>query len=86
MKENAMGFMDTAVQDVLTEPTHVKDAIGKLFQYFNIFNVKDKIFVFSTARNVVEMAKREYPQQWPTFLGELQQLAVKGEAQAELVM
>ena len=30
VKENAMGFMDTAVQDVLKEPTHVKDAIGKL--------------------------------------------------------
>merc|ERR1719367_1675508 len=60
-----MRFMDTAIQDVLKEPTHVKDAI---------------------ARNVVEMAKREYPQQWPTFLHELQQLSVKGEAQAELVM
>lgn len=43
------------------------------------------IYIF-TARNVVEMAKREYPQQWPTFLHELQQLSVKGEAQAELVM
>ena len=30
VKENAMRFMDTAIQDVLKEPTHVKDAIGKL--------------------------------------------------------
>ena len=32
------------------------------------------------------MAKREWPQHWPGFLGELQQLSAKGDAQAELVM
>ena len=29
VKENTMNFMDKGVQDLLKEPTHVKDAIGK---------------------------------------------------------
>ena len=45
-----------------------------------------KLFMYLLARNVVEMAKREWPQHWPSFLGELQQLSGKGDAQAELVM
>lgn len=32
-----------------------------------------------TARLVVEMVKREWPQQWPNFLQELTNLAQKGK-------
>lgn len=44
-------------------------------------HIKDAI-----ARSVVEIAKREWPQQWPGFLAELEALSSKGDAQAELVM
>ena len=43
--------------------------------------IKDAI-----ARIIVEIAKREWPQQWPSFLAELETLSQKGDAQAELVM
>lgn len=39
-----------------------------------------------TARLVVEMVKREWPQQWPNFLAELTDLAKNGrEYQIEVV-
>ena len=44
-------------------------------------HVKDAI-----ARIVVEIAKREWPQQWPSFLAELESMSSKGDAQSELVM
>jgi len=44
-------------------------------------HIKDAI-----ARNVVEIAKREWPQQWPSFLAELEGLSSKGDAATELVM
>jgi exportin-5 len=49
--------------------------------------VKDPLHVKDAiARSVVEIAKREWPQQWPSFLAELEALSAKGDAQAELVM
>lgn len=44
-------------------------------------HIKDAI-----ARIIVEIAKREWPQQWPSFLSELESLSSKGDAQTELVM
>jgi len=44
-------------------------------------HIKDVI-----ARIVVEIAKREWPQQWPSFLTELENLCTKGYTQTELVM
>ena len=44
-------------------------------------HIKDAI-----ARIIVEIAKREWPQQWPSFLVELETLSLKGDAQSELVM
>ena len=38
------------------------------------------------ARVVVELIKREWPQQWPGLLQELDTLAAQGETQTELVM
>ena len=38
------------------------------------------------ARIVVELVKREWPQQWPTLLQELDTLCRQGETQTELVM
>jgi len=38
------------------------------------------------SRIVVEIAKREWPQHWPSFLTELEALCSKGFAQTELVM
>ncbi|XP_064484007.1 exportin-5-like [Ornithodoros turicata] len=44
-------------------------------------HIKDAV-----SRIVVEMVKREWPQQWPTFLQELHQLSSLGETQTELVL
>lgn len=38
------------------------------------------------SRVVVEMIKREWPQQWPTLLSELSQACTRGESQTELVL
>ncbi|XP_015605682.1 exportin-5 [Cephus cinctus] len=38
------------------------------------------------SRVVVEMIKREWPQQWPTLLAELSQACTHGESQTELVL
>ena len=40
----------------------------------------------AVARVVVELIKREWPQQWPGLLQELDTLAAQGETQTELVM
>lgn len=38
------------------------------------------------SRIIVEMIKREWPQQWTTLLAELSEACSKGEAQTELVL
>lgn len=38
------------------------------------------------SRIVVEMVKREWPQQWPGLMGELSQISSLGESQTELVL
>lgn len=38
------------------------------------------------SRIIVEMVKREWPQQWPTLLVELNMASVQGAIQAEIVL
>lgn len=38
------------------------------------------------SRIIVEMIKREWPQQWTTLLAELSDACARGEAQTELVL
>ncbi|XP_051161019.1 exportin-5 [Leptopilina boulardi] len=38
------------------------------------------------SRVIVEMIKREWPQQWPTLLAELSEVCTRGESQTELVL
>lgn len=43
------------------------------------FNMAEPSYIKDgTAKLVVEMVKREWPQQWPTFLQELTSLATRG--------
>lgn len=44
-------------------------------------HIKDAI-----SRLVVEMVKREWPQQWPSFLDEMNELCNTGPTQAELAL
>ena len=44
-------------------------------------HIKDQL-----AKVVVELIKREWPQQWPSLLSELDTLCRAGETQTELVM
>uniref|UniRef100_A0A1B0D7F5 Uncharacterized protein n=1 Tax=Phlebotomus papatasi TaxID=29031 RepID=A0A1B0D7F5_PHLPP len=47
----------------------------------SLMHIKDAL-----SRIIVEMIKREWPQQWTTLLAELSDACVKGEAQTELVL
>lgn len=42
--------------------------------------------LLQVSRLVVEMMKREWPQQWPTLLEELHTLSKRGPTQTELVL
>lgn len=46
----------------------------------SLLHIKDAL-----SRIIVEMVKREWPQQWPTLLGELSSASEKGLSQTELV-
>lgn len=58
----------------------LQEGVG-LAQDQNISHMKDAI-----SRIIVEMIKREWPQQWSTLLSELSDACTKGEAQTELVL
>lgn len=47
----------------------------------SLSHIKDAL-----SRVIVEMVKREWPQQWTTLLSELSDACSKGEAQTELVL
>jgi exportin-5 len=47
----------------------------------NVAHIKDAL-----SRIIVEMIKREWPQQWTTLLSELSEACGKGEAQTEIVL
>lgn len=50
-------------------------------QLQELVHIKDAL-----SRVVVEMIKREWPQQWPTLLAELQTACKHGGSQTELVL
>ena len=69
------------------EKIFIKDNTMKLLQQGvgpaddkSLLHIKDAL-----SRIVVEMVKREWPQQWPTLLGELSSASEKGLSQTELV-
>jgi exportin-5 len=55
-----------------------RDAAPELQEFVHI---KDAL-----SRVIVEMIKREWPQQWPTLLAELQAACTHGASQTELVL
>ncbi|KAJ8676509.1 hypothetical protein QAD02_012296 [Eretmocerus hayati] len=57
----------------------LEEGVGPLLQEEN--HIKDAL-----SRIIVEMIKREWPQQWPTMLAELSQVCTRGESQTELVL
>eukprot|EP00127_Corallochytrium_limacisporum_P004883 Clim_evm27s191 gene=Clim_evmTU27s191 len=69
------------------EKSDLKDISLKLLanQVYDILNeavyVKEKM-----AQLVVEIAKREWPQQWPYLFGDLMKIAESGDTQVELVL
>ncbi|CAN7999544.1 unnamed protein product [Ixodes hexagonus] len=65
IKESVMKLFTEGTEHLLTEKTHIKDALSKL---------------------LVEMIKREWPQQWPSLMEELHALCLVGETQKELVL
>lgn len=55
----------------------LQDSVWKLMN--TGFNMAEASYVKDgTAKLVVEMVKREWPQQWPNFLQELTTLATRG--------
>ncbi|KAJ8046032.1 Exportin-5 [Holothuria leucospilota] len=65
----------------------VKDTVMRMMSSGTNHILKEKIYIKDgLAKVVVEMAKREWPQQWPTFMNELHSLCKEGETQTELVM
>ncbi|CAB3377710.1 Hypothetical predicted protein [Cloeon dipterum] len=54
---------------------------GTLSMFDEQSHIKDAI-----ARLIVEMVKREWPQQWPSFLEEMDALCKRGPTQAELAL
>jgi exportin-5 len=50
-------------------------------QFQELVHIKDAL-----SRVIVEMIKREWPQQWPTLLAELQAACGLGGSQTELVL
>jgi exportin-5 len=50
-------------------------------QFQELVHIKDAL-----SRVIVEMIKREWPQQWPTLLAELQAACALGGSQTELVL
>ncbi|XP_072031376.1 exportin-5-like isoform X2 [Amphiura filiformis] len=64
-----------------------KDTIIELLKNGTLSLVEEQAYIKDgLSRIVVEMIKREWPQQWPTLLAELDQLCQCGELQTELVL
>lgn len=60
-------------------------AISCTKTFHNFFYVEASI-ILQVSRLVVEMMKREWPQQWPGLLEELHLLSKRGPTQTELVL
>uniref|UniRef100_A0A4W3GNX5 Exportin 5 n=1 Tax=Callorhinchus milii TaxID=7868 RepID=A0A4W3GNX5_CALMI len=59
---------------------------SSLFQGTHNIMVEEAYIKDALSRIVVEMIKREWPQQWPDMLNEMDKLTAMGETQTELVM
>jgi len=69
------------------EKVFIKDSLMKLMSSGTGHLSVEHLFIKDAlARIVVELVKREWPQQWPTLLQELDTLCRQGETQTELVM
>jgi len=69
------------------EKVFIKDSLMKLMSNGTGHLTVEHLFIKDAlARIVVELVKREWPQQWPTLLQELDTLCRQGETQTELVM
>ncbi|XP_043529566.1 exportin-5 [Frieseomelitta varia] len=70
-----------------TEKIFIKDNAMKLLQEGTEPLLQEEAHIKDAlSRVVVEMIKREWPQQWPTLLAELSQACTRGESQTELVL
>jgi len=72
---------------VAEEKMFIKDSLMKLMSNGTGHITVEHLFIKDAlARVVVELVKREWPQQWPSLLQELDTLCREGETQTELVM
>ncbi|XP_008203379.1 exportin-5 [Nasonia vitripennis] len=70
-----------------TEKVFIKENAMKLLQEGTEPLLQEENHIKDAlSRIVVEMIKREWPQQWPQLLGELSQACTRGETQTELVL
>ncbi|XP_043268012.1 exportin-5 isoform X2 [Venturia canescens] len=70
-----------------TEKIFIKENAMKLLQEGTDPRSQDETHIKDAlSRVVVEMIKREWPQQWPTLLAELSQACTHGESQTEVVL
>jgi exportin-5 len=70
-----------------SEKIFIKENAMKLLQEGTEPQVQEENHIKDAlSRIVVEMIKREWPQQWPTLLAELSQVCTRGESQTELVL
>ena len=69
------------------EKVFIKESLMKLISSGTGHITSEHLFIKDAlARVVVELIKREWPQQWPSLLQELDSLCQQGETQTELVM
>ena len=72
---------------VAEEKLFIKESLMKLLSTGTGHLTVEHLFMKDAlARVVVELVKREWPQQWPSLLQELDSLCALGETQTELVM
>ncbi|XP_039280028.1 exportin-5-like [Nilaparvata lugens] len=72
---------------VQAEKLFIKENAMKLVEAGTVgSHVNDTHLKDALSRVIVEMIKREWPQQWPTLLAELNEAAKKGCVQTELVL
>lgn len=70
-----------------SEKIFIKESAMKLLQEGTEPLLQEEAHIKDAlSRVVVEMIKREWPQQWPTLLAELSQTCTRGESQTELVL
>ncbi|XP_071834002.1 exportin-5-like isoform X2 [Apostichopus japonicus] len=71
----------------ITDKVLVKESVMNLLACGTNSILEEETYIKDgLAKIVVEMVKREWPQQWPSFMNELHELCKQGETQSELVM